>query len=394
MEMDFSKLFHDIEGEIKEVNKRAKARIAELQKPALMASVEMFKEIGWDNWSEQDLNSEDQYTRLQKSFTDKMELVSIDYATKSGQVRSSAVYDVTSEGCTCKDCSVRRKPCKHMYFLAKHLMNRETVSENLQLTLDDSNSNTKKEDNFTQNFGQLGCCSLFRDCSRVGHCLQKDDYFKQCGYRKNLEKGKVFYTEKADVFSQERYDYIETFRNSLDNDEQSAFDEIVIYFENAKRGCYNCFCLCSKVIEDIVTRCEAFEVLPTKELVRRVFEAGLISNTRAAEFHNKYSNLPAPELKPTLPQLAENAIKSEKESRVKENQRINAQNLKTWEKHYMSDLDLQRVLSKQFLYFQKNEYSFELGEFFVQNVDKINKRTENLVFFDAAMPKNFRDRIV
>lgn len=394
MGMNLKDIFNDAENKINEINKRAKAEIAQLQEPIFKASVELFSAIGWNNWSEQDLKNDEQYARLQKTFTDKMELVSINYGEKSGQVRSSAVYDITGDGCTCRDCSIRKKPCKHMYFLAMHLMKGETALENLQLTLDDNNSKIKKADNFTPEFGQLGCCSLFRDCSRAGHCLQKDDYFKQCGYRKNLEKGKVFYTEKANGFSQERYDYIENFRNSLNEDEQSAFDEVVIYFEKTKHGCDNCFCLSSKSIEDIVTKCEVFESLPTKELVRRVFEAGLISNTRAAEFHNKYSKLPAPELKPTLPPLADNATKSEKESRVKENQKINAKNLKTWENHYLSDPSLQEALAKQFLYFQNNDYRFELGEFFVQNVDKITKRSENLVFFDATMPKNFRDKII
>lgn len=392
MEVDFMKLFRDIESEIKEVTKKAKAKIAELQKPALKASVELFKEAGWDNWSELELENEDQYVRLQKSFTDKMELVSIDYATKSGQVHSSAVYDITGDGCTCRDCSIRRLPCKHMYFLAKHLADGENMDQNLQLKLEDT-AESKESDFIDTKYGTLGCCSFYRDCSRAGHCLQEDDYYKQCAYRNNLENGKAFYTEKADSFSQERYDYIVNFRRSLDEDEKNAFDEIVNYFENTKRGSQNCLCLFSSTISDVVASCNAFEFLTAKELVGRIFEADLISNTRAAELHSKYSKQSAPELKPLIEKLPETASKEDKEKRIKENQKINAQNLKKWKKHYLSDTDLQETLSKLFLFFNKS-YGDELNEFFINNYDDIAKQTDQLVFFDAANPKIFREKMV
>lgn len=393
MNMDFLKLFRDIESEIKEVNKRARAEIAELQKPALKASTELFKEVGWDNWSEQELENEDQYARLQKSFTDKMELVSLDRATKSGQVRSSAVYDVTGEGCTCRDCSVRRLPCKHMYFLAKHLAAGDKAEQDLQIKLEDT-SIENEPDSIGTKYGTLGCCSLFRDCSSAGHCLQEDDYYKQCAYRKNLENGKVFYTEKAAGFSQERYDYIVNFRRALGEYEKNAFDEIINYFENIKRGSQSCFCLYSSTIKDVVTKCNAFDFLPAKELVRRVFAAGLISNSRAAELHNKYSKKTAPELKSLVAKLPDTATKGETEKRKKENQKINTQNLKTWENHFLLDADLQEALSRMFLFFQKSEYHFELGEYFIKHYDEISKQTEHLVFFDSENSKIFREKIV
>lgn len=393
MEIDFKKLFHDIESEIKEVNKRAKAKIVELQKPALAASVELFKEIGWDNWSEQELESEDQYARLQKSFTDKMELVSINHTTKSGQVHSSAVYDVTGEGCTCRDCSIRRLPCKHMYFLAKHLADGDNIDQDLQLKLEDTSEN-KESDFIDTNYGTLGCCSLYRDCSRAGHCLQEDDYYKQCAYRKNLENGKVFYTEKADVFSQERYDYIADFRRSLNEDEKNAFDEIMNYFENIKRGSQNCLCLNSPMIAHIIEKCSAFELMSTRDLVIRLFESDLISNKKAAELHEQYSNLPAPKLDSLPPLLPKDAPKKEQEERQNKLKERLTKNLKAWENHFLSDPDLQKALSKLFLFFKKSEYSFELGEFFIKNYDNIAKQNDRLVFFDAANPKVFREKIV
>ncbi|MBD5111845.1 MAG: hypothetical protein HDT42_04835 [Ruminococcaceae bacterium] len=372
METNFKSLFGDIEAQIKEVHKKANAEIAKLKKPALKASFELFTEIGWNNWSEQQLENDEQYTRLQKSFTDKMQLVSIDFNGKSGQVRSSEIYDVTENGCTCKDFSIRRMPCKHMYFLANQLSKGESNSQDLQLTFDtNTESKEKQDEDLASKSEQLGCCSLFRNCSLAGHCLQNDDYYKQCGYRKNLENGKIFYTKKSNNFSQERYDYIENFRHDLNEDERDVFDEIITYFEDTKRGCQNCFCLFNPKIKNIIERCKAFEPLSSKELIRRIFGAGLISNTRAGEFHSKFSKLPKP-------QLTKN----------------NDQNQKIWEEYYLSNSDLQNALSERFIFFQKSEYDFELDEYFITNRNKIVKELEELVYYDANNPKVFRDRIV
>lgn len=393
METNLKDTFLSVANEIKEITKKAKAQITELQKPALKAAAQLFSDIGWNDWSEDELENPDQYARLQKSFTDKMELISIDHTTKSGQVRSSAVYDVSGKGCTCKDCSVRRLPCKHMYFLAFHLAYDTEVDQDLQLKLDEP-TNGKKTDSAVSEFEVLGCCSLFRDCSKAGHCLHDDDYHKQCGYRKNLESGNAFYTEKASNFSQERYDYIEGFRNSLIEDEKCIFDAIMFYFESTKRGCQTCFCLSSPEIKDIISRCHAFEMLQPKELITRIFDSDLILCKKAAELHSKYSKLPAPELKPLPPLLPKTATKKEQEERQKAMKQINAENLKIWKHHFLYDFELQEILAKEFVYFKKTDYSFELGEFFIKNYDIIAKESAYFVFFDPAMPKVFRDKIV
>lgn len=44
------------------------------------------------------------------------------------------------------------------------------------------------------NFPTFGCCSRYEKCSREKHCIHPDLlYATACMYRKNLEKGKIFY---------------------------------------------------------------------------------------------------------------------------------------------------------------------------------------------------------
>ena len=40
----------------------------------------------------------------------------------------------------------------------------------------------------------FGCCSRYEACSNAKHCVHPDRLFaRACGYRKNLENGKIFY---------------------------------------------------------------------------------------------------------------------------------------------------------------------------------------------------------
>ena len=46
----------------------------------------------------------------------------------------------------------------------------------------------------TANLTPFGCCDLFLSCSDAGQCLRMDDpVFWGCLYRRNLEKGRIFY---------------------------------------------------------------------------------------------------------------------------------------------------------------------------------------------------------
>ncbi len=383
----------ETDNKIEEINNQAKAAVDEAKRSALESTVNLFSEIGWGNWSEPQLKNEEQFSRLKKSISDKMKLVNIDRIGKSGLVLGSAMYEVNGKGCTCTDFATRRMPCKHMYFLALNLANDDS-EQYVQLELQDVASEKSQTSELVLETGILGCCSKFRDCSIAGHCLQTDEYYKQCGYRKNLERGNIFYTEKSHNFSRERYDYIESFRNSLDEGKKSAFDEIVIYFEKTKRGTKTCFCLSSPMIKDIVSKCNVFNIIPVWELVKRVFDASLISNTRAAELHNKYSKLPIPNLLPPPPPLPQTATNTEKSERDKLVKRTNAENLKIWENHYCSDLELQKILLDKFLYFEVTEYSFELNEFFANNLGIIKMQSSELVYFDSKNPIVFREKLV
>ena len=46
----------------------------------------------------------------------------------------------------------------------------------------------------------FGCCNDFMRCSDAGECIHPDDrFYNGCGYRRNLEAGKIFYGEKRNV---------------------------------------------------------------------------------------------------------------------------------------------------------------------------------------------------
>ena len=119
--MNLNELFADSEREIKEVQKLADLKKQELHKPVLLETARIFSNLGWKNWSEQELLEDGQYSKLSKAIKDKMEIVSIDYQNKSGQIQGSSIYDVSGGGCTCKDFLMHGLPCKHMYLLALKL---------------------------------------------------------------------------------------------------------------------------------------------------------------------------------------------------------------------------------------------------------------------------------
>lgn len=390
MDNNFKNVLYNAASQIKEVNEKAQQEINEIQKPVIKESLDVFSRLGWNKWSEEELESNSQYIRIEKSITDKMELISIDRQSSSGQVKGSTVYDVSGNGCTCRDFVIRRKPCKHMYFLAMQLCEEE-ASQGLQLTLDDEDENQSATNSI--DLGTLGCCSLYRDCSKAGHCLQNDDYYKKCAYRNNIEKGMIFYTEKANNFNQERYNYIEGFRISLDEERRKAFDEILVYFEKTKRGSRRCLCLNSPLIADISKTCNAFNLMSAKDLVKYLFEKDLISNRKAAELHEQHSKLPAPEIAPLPPLLPKGSSPKEQDNRQKQLQDRIKRNSKVWENHFMLDPDLQNVLSKAFLYFTIDEYNLELDEYFLNNCNTVSKNSGYLIFFDDTEPNIFKKRI-
>lgn len=49
---------------------------------------------------------------------------------------------------------------------------------------------------YSANVESFGCCNDFVRCSDAGHCLRMDDWeYVGCAYRRNLDKGRIFYGE-------------------------------------------------------------------------------------------------------------------------------------------------------------------------------------------------------
>lgn len=416
MSINYHSLFAETEKQISDIAQKANAEIKAIEDDFMHKASSLFSDIGWNRWADTQPNSA-QYSKIQKSLTGKMKLISINHQNKSGRVKGSTIYDVSEDGCSCMNFSIDRCPCKHMYFLAFHLADGTQIEQesNQQITFDSLNDNSLSEkdmdniDEIVENYGQLGCCSLYRECSQKGHCLQTDEYYQQCGYRRNLESSKVFYTEKSYLFSQERYDYIVDFYNSLQGTEKAVFNELVTYFMKTKRACQSCLCVPTNELKTIIEKCKAFEFATPQEVTFRVFDAELMCNTRAERLHEKYSKRQKPELLPKIPnpKPSKDATAEEHkkyESNKKKNQEIDEKNLETWKKHFLEDNDLPKVLSKAVFYFSLCvDYQNELNEFFVKNYNSICVRYDDYfskydtitVFNKSAKgsPNIFRDII-
>lgn len=375
------------DAEIKVVQKQAESEIAELHIPVLSESVELFADIGWTSWDSHSLMADGQYKRISKAVKDKMELVSIDWATKSGQVQGTSLYNVSERGCTCQDFEFNSLPCKHMYFLAMQL-----AENTIQTTLSDVESDINSE-TVVSCSEMLGCCSLYRECSIAGHCIQTDAYYKQCAYRKNLELGKTFYSKNSSDFNQQKYDYIDAFRRSLNEQERRAFDWAIIYFCQTARGYSSCLCLANPVLCDIVNKFEGFKLLSPIILTRHLFDKELLTIKPVTEIHKVYSKLPAPEMIPYPPTLPKNAPQSEKIERAKIVDEIREKNLKTWMEHYVKDQELLKVISNKFLYFDFSDYHSELEEFYLDNRSLLSMQLPDIVALSPDSANMFKETI-
>lgn len=239
----------------------------------------------------------------------------------------------------------------------------------------------------------LGCCSLFRECSMAGQCMQTEAYYKQCAYRKNLEQGNVFYSKNAPDFSQQKYDYIVDFRRSLSEQEKNVFDWAVIYFRQTMRGCCSCLCTADSVLKDVVNKFEGFMLRSPISLTRRLFDDKLLSLKTAAQLHAAYSKLPAPDMIPYPPPLSQNATQNDKKARDKKVDEIRAKNLKAWIGHFEKDPDLLQIISSKFMYFDFTDYHPELEEFYLDNRGSLSEQLPNIVVFNSSTVKTFKDVI-
>ena len=80
-----------------------------------------FREIGWDYWDDRLHCNKEQLKRLERAVISKNMTV-LEYDKKLGVARvagdTNKTYQVSGRGCTCGDFEHRKLPCKHMYFLA------------------------------------------------------------------------------------------------------------------------------------------------------------------------------------------------------------------------------------------------------------------------------------
>ena len=385
--MDIKNTLYESEKKIKEIQKNADAQIKELRKAVLADSVKLFSEIGWTSWAEQELMGDEQFSRVSKAVDDKMKLVSIDRLLKVGQVESSAVYDVSESGCTCKDFSMRKLPCKHMYFLALQL------AADRPIAADDKDEAHDQQVN--ESSGMLGCCSQYRECSMAGHCLKPDDYSRMCAYRKNLESGNVFYSKKSIYFSQEKYDYISEYHHSLNESEKRVFESLIIHFKQDKIGVRYCLCLYDQAVFNVLSGFKGFKIMPPTALVDYLFDRELIMVGKAKNLHAKYSKQPAAGILPYPPALPQDADSKEKKAREEEVKQIKKINLKTWRQIFLNDADLLQVLSHTFIFFEICDYDFELMEYCLDDSASFAKKSPELTIYDSKANdfKEYIDRL-
>ena len=82
---------------------------------------------------------------------------------------------------------------------------------------------------------ELGCCSLYDECSLVGHCISKiEGNSEKCAYNKNLKAGRVFYSKNANDFSDAVYREVLSIYKSLPTALKAYFDKLLRYFFHEK----------------------------------------------------------------------------------------------------------------------------------------------------------------
>lgn len=82
----------------------------------------------------------------------------------------------------------------------------------------------------------VGCCHLYYECSLEKKCVSLYEETKiKCVYKKNLEKGLIFYSKNANNFLMQKYQELVEKYNSLDSELKDYFNYILHYFINHKR---------------------------------------------------------------------------------------------------------------------------------------------------------------
>lgn len=82
----------------------------------------------------------------------------------------------------------------------------------------------------------ISCCSRYRQCSDERKCvIPETDYAPKCIYRKNLEKGIIYYGKNAHNFSNEIYKQFLSTYDLFDESLKNEFHNIIEYFCHKKR---------------------------------------------------------------------------------------------------------------------------------------------------------------
>ena len=82
---------------------------------------------------------------------------------------------------------------------------------------------------------ELGCCSLYYECSMAGHCVSDvDGDSGRCAYNRNLKAGKIFYSRNANDFSDPSYQKVLSVYKSLSENLRNSFHGILRYFFHDK----------------------------------------------------------------------------------------------------------------------------------------------------------------
>jgi hypothetical protein len=85
---------------------------------------------------------------------------------------------------------------------------------------DNSFSDPKASDHFS-------CCHRYRECSDAGRCVNSPNRAVNCGYNKNLLKGKIFYGKNADDFDPEQYAKVRALYAELSTPLRQKFKEFL-----------------------------------------------------------------------------------------------------------------------------------------------------------------------
>lgn len=83
----------------------------------------------------------------------------------------------------------------------------------------------------------FGCCSHYRECSEAGHCVIPDrDYSINCTYRRNLERGQIFYGKNSIFLDEAKYKIYLDRINALSPEAKKAFDDLILVFAEYNRA--------------------------------------------------------------------------------------------------------------------------------------------------------------